>query len=279
MISAYVGLVAMAVYALSSYSQLRWFANNWVISQNNGTTKVIPAPNPALSTAVIAIVSHGIYVALEMKTKSGIDLSFFNVGCLVSLAINIAVLLSSIRQPVHTLFFIVFSIAILTIFSSMLVGTTATPRTNISAELLTHILMSIVAYSILALAACQAAVLLVFEGRLRRRMSLRFVRSLPPLETMETVLFQWLSTGLFLLTIAISSGFIFLYDQFSEHVTQHHTVLSMGSWIVYTTIFIGHYFFGWRGSTTSRWILVGFVLLMTGYFGTKFIIEFILVRG
>ena len=279
MISAYVGLVAMAVYALSSYSQLRWFANNWVISQNNGTTKVIPAPNPALSTAVIAIVSHGIYVALEMKTKSGIDLSFFNVGCLVSLAINIAVLLSSIRQPVHTLFFIVFSIAILTIFSSMLVGTTATPRTNISAELLTHILMSIVAYSILALAACQAAVLLVFEGRLRRRMSLRFVRSLPPLETMETVLFQWLSTGLFLLTIAISSGFIFLYDQFSEHVTQHHTVLSMASWIVYTTIFIGHYFFGWRGNTTSRWILVGFVLLMTGYFGTKFIIEFILVRG
>ena len=279
MITAYVGLVAMAVYALSSYSQLRWFTNNWVISQNNGTTKVIPAPNPALSTAVIAIVSHGIYVALEMKTKSGIDLSFFNVGCLVSLAINIAVLLSSIRQPVHTLFFIVFSIAILTIFSSMLVGTTATPRTNISAELLTHILMSIVAYSILALAACQAAVLLVFEGRLRRRMSLRFVRSLPPLETMETVLFQWLSTGLFLLTIAISSGFIFLYDQFSEHVTQHHTVLSMASWIVYTTIFIGHYFFGWRGSTTSRWILVGFVLLMTGYFGTKFIIEFILVRG
>ena len=279
MISAYVGLVAMAVYALSSYSQLRWFTNNWVISQNNGTTKVIPAPNPALSTAVMAIVSHSIYVALEMKTKSGIDLSFFNVGCLVSLAINIAVLLSSIRQPVHTLFFIVFSIAILTIFSSMLVGTTATPRTNISVELLTHILMSIVAYSILALAACQAAVLLVFEGRLRRRMSLRFVRSLPPLETMETVLFQWLSTGLFLLTIAISSGFIFLYDQFSEHVTQHHTVLSMASWIVYTTIFIGHYFFGWRGSTTSRWILVGFVLLMTGYFGTKFIIEFILVRG
>ena len=141
MISAYVGLVAMAVYALSSYSQLRWFTNNWVISQNNGTTKVIPAPNPALSTAVIAIVSHGIYVALEMKTISGIDLSFFNVGCLVSLAINIAVLLSSIRQTVHTLFFIVFSIAILTIFSSMLVGTTATQRTNISAELLTHILM------------------------------------------------------------------------------------------------------------------------------------------
>ena len=279
MISAYVGLAAVALYALSSYSQLRWFANNWMPSHKNGIATVIPAPNPALSTSLIAILSHGIYVVLEIKTDSGIDLSFFNVVCLVSLAVNMAVLLASIRQPVHTLFFIVFSIAILTIFSSMLVGTTAAPRPNISAELLTHIVMSVFAYSLLALTACQAAILLIFEGRLRRHMSLRFLRSLPPLETMEAVLFQWLSTGLFLLTIAISSGFIFLYDQFSEHVTQHHTVLSMASWTVYTIIFMGHYFFGWRGNITSRWILVGFVLLMTGYFGTKFVIEFVLDRG
>ena len=277
--SAYVGLLAVAFYALSFYSQLRWFAQNGKPSHETSVAKATLMAAPALAISIVAMVIHGVYVTFKIQTDSGIDLSFFNVGVLVSLTINTAFLIASIRQPVHNLFLIVFSIAIVTIVGSILVDRTATPRTNISPGLLAHILMSIIAYSILTLTACQAAILLIFDSRLRQHISLRFIRLLPPLETMEALLFQWLSTGLLLLTIAITSGFIFLYDQFSEHVTQHHTVLSLASWIVYMALLLGNYLFGWRGSTISRWVLVAFALLMIGYFGTKFVIEFVLDRG
>ena len=68
-------------------------------------------------------------------------------------------------------------------------------------------------------------------------------------------------------------------NKFSEHLSQHHTVLSVASWVVYTSLLAGHTKFGWRGVTTTRWSLVAFVLLALAYFGTKFVIEFLLHRG
>ena len=96
---------------------------------------------------------------------------------------------------------------------------------------------------------------------------------------MEALLFQWLWAGVALLTISIASGIAFRSDQFSNQVSQHHTVFSIASWVVYAALLTGHRRFGWRGATTTRWTLVAFFLLMLGYFGTKFVIEFLLGRG
>jgi ABC-type uncharacterized transport system permease subunit len=41
----------------------------------------------------------------------------------------------------------------------------------------------------------------------------------------------------------------------------------------------GRFRFGWRGRTALRWTLVGFVVLMLAYFGSKFVLELVLHRG
>jgi ABC-type uncharacterized transport system permease subunit len=149
------------------------------------------------------------------------------------------------------------------------------PIASPAQPLIWHILLSIVAYSILFMAACQSVLLAVLEDRLRNKQTFTLVRLLPPLQTMESLLFSLLSAGVATLTLAIATGFIFLEDVFAQRVV-HHTVLSLASWLVFSTLLAGHYLLGWRGSTAIRWTLIGFTLLLLGYFGSKFVIEILL---
>ena len=266
------GIAAIFFYSLGSYSQVRTFVSRTVTRESDLARFTLPA-----------VLFHAIFVYSVLGTNSGIDLSFFNVAALISLAITAAIILASIRQPVHSLYLFVFLISILTVSACLVVNTlvsspTATPR-SVSAPLLLHIVVSVVAYSVLTLAACQSILVLTMEWRIRKRAAGELLQILPPLESLEAMLFRFLWWGLAILTFSIGTGFLFLADKFSEHLSQHHTVLSVASWIVYASLLAGHTKFGWRGVTTTRWSLIAFVLLALAYFGTKFVIEFLLQRG
>ena len=141
-----------------------------------------------------------------------------------------------------------------------------------------HVLVSVLAYSILLMAALQSILVGVAERNIRARSHILMLRILPPLETMEHLLFVMLWVGFAGLTIAIASGFFYLEDMFAQHVV-HHTVLSSASWFVYVVLLTGRVAFGWRGTAAVRWTLAAFALLLLGYFGSKFVLEVLLGRG
>ncbi|MBT3197796.1 MAG: cytochrome c biogenesis protein CcsA, partial [Gammaproteobacteria bacterium] len=47
------------------------------------------------------------------------------------------------------------------------------------------------------------------------------------------------------------------------------------SWLVFATLLWGRHRHGWRGRTAIRWTLSGFGALFLGYFGSRFVVEFI----
>ena len=269
---ALAGIAAILFYSLASYAPVRALANRTVARESNLARFTLPA-----------LLFHAIFVYGILGTSSGIDLSFFNVAALISLAITASMILASIQQPLHSLYLFVFLISILTLSACLVANAlvsvpTATPR-SVSAPLLLHIVVSVFAYSILTLAACQSILVLTMEWRIRNRAAAELLRALAPLESLEAMLFRFLWWGLTILTVSIGTGFLFLADKFSAHLSQHHTVLSVASWVVYASLLAGHKKFGWRGVTTTRWSLVAFVLLALAYFGTKFVIELLLQRG
>src|SRR5690625_2145637 len=103
------------------------------------------------------------------------------------------------------------------------------------------------------------------------------VSLLLPFQTMETLLLDMLWAGVLLLTLFILSGFVFLDDMFAQHVA-HKTVFSLAAWVIYVVLLWGRHRVGWRGYTAIRWTLAGFVLLMLAYFGSKLVLELILIR-
>ncbi|MEY3785905.1 MAG: hypothetical protein RLZ75_110, partial [Pseudomonadota bacterium] len=72
-------------------------------------------------------------------------------------------------------------------------------------------------------------------------------------------------------------GFIFIENLFAQHLV-HKTVLSILAWIIFTGLLIGRSRYGWRGQTAIQWTLIGFILLLLAYFGSKLVLELILHR-
>jgi ABC-type uncharacterized transport system permease subunit len=101
----------------------------------------------------------------------------------------------------------------------------------------------------------------------------------PPLMVMENLLFKIITLGFILLTVTLASGMFF-----SEHIFgmplqfNHKTVFSFASWVIYAGLLFGRYQYGWRGLIAIRWTLVGFILLMLAYIGSKFILQVLLQK-
>jgi ABC-type uncharacterized transport system permease subunit len=105
------------------------------------------------------------------------------------------------------------------------------------------------------------------------------IRSLPPVETMETLLFQLITVGFVLLTITLLSGIGFSSQLFGKaFVFNHHTVLSLLAWCSFATLLGGRLFAGWRGQFAVQWTLASFILLLLAYFGTRFVLEVLLAQ-
>ena len=217
-----------------------------------------------------ALGAHTFSVYLILHQPGGINLSVTSVGSLVSWLVVALVLLSSLRQNINNLFIGVFPMAAITALLALATGIDAGKAYD--SGLISHILLSMLAYSIFTIATIQAILLSRQESALKHHHTRGLVSSLPPLQTMERLLFEMISTGLILLTGSLISGFLFFEDLFAQHLV-HKTVLSLIAWLLYATLLFGRATFGWRSNTAVRWTISSFITLAVGFFGSKMVIE------
>lgn len=142
-----------------------------------------------------------------------------------------------------------------------------------------HFLMAMLAYSLFTLAALHAILMAVAEKRLHRGRLTPFFAGLPPLLTMESLLFRLIHIAFLLLTLTVASGAIFSESIFGKALTfNHKTVFAILSWVIFAHLLAGRHFRGWRGRKALRWTLAGFVALLLAYVGSRFVLEVILGR-
>lgn len=266
-VSAVMGIGAATAYLTGAYFQLRSFSEN-----TEARTPVL------IALATAGAILHAGACFHMIATDSGLNLGLFSSASLVTWIMLVSVLLATTRLPVLNLLMLIQPLAAASVIAGLIwSGSPAAviPLDLLDNALLSHIALSITAYSILFMAACQSILVAVLEHRLRRKKTIRLLRVLPPLQTMESLLFNLLWAGIAVLTLAILSGFLFLEDMFAQRVV-HHTVLALASWGVYAVLLAGHHLLGWRGTTAVRWTLIAFALLVLGYFGSKFVIEVLL---
>lgn len=223
-----------------------------------------------------ALIAHGIVCYMMLITQAGIHLNVLSVTNLVAMIVVLVIALANIRLPVENLYIFLFPISIVALLAASVAPPRGEPLVDISTALLSHILISLAAYSALMMAAVQSIMLAAQERHLKTP-SKPTLTILPPLETMEHLLVAMLWIGLVLLSGAILSGYLFFENIFDRQVV-HHIVLTSLSWLVYAFFLIGRYLFGWRGLTAVRWTLVAFSLLVLGYLGSKFVLEYLLQR-
>ncbi len=143
-----------------------------------------------------------------------------------------------------------------------------------------HMAVAMLAYSLLTIAALHAGLMALVERRLHEKTLLATFAGLPPLLTMERLLFRLLGAGFVLLTLALGSGILFSEELFGRPLQfTHKTVFALLSWATFAALLVGRHFRGWRGRTAIRWTLSGFALLLLGYLGSKLVLEVLLQRA
>lgn len=231
-----------------------------------------------LAIGAAAVVLHAFILYDGAQPPDGINLSFTGAFALVAWVVACLYLIASLWRPVDNLGVIVMPVAALTVILDWLVPATA-PVALSSRPQAVHIVVALVAYSLLCLAAIQSVMLLLQENRLRHKQPGGFLRALPPIQTMEATLFQMIALGFALLTVTLVTGIVFSERLFGTPFKfTHHIVLAALGWAVYAVLLLGHWRFGWRGRTAVRWTLGGFALLVLAYFGSKFVLQVILAR-
>lgn len=140
-----------------------------------------------------------------------------------------------------------------------------------------HLVVSLLAYSLFAIAALHALLMATLEKQLHRGAALQ--RGAPPLLTLEAVLFKTVALGFIALSLSVFSGVVFSEEVFGTPLQfTHKIVFAVLSWLVFGGLLLGRYFRGWRGRVALYWTLSGFALLMLAYIGTQFVLEVLLHR-
>ncbi|MFT5083296.1 MAG: ABC-type uncharacterized transport system permease subunit [Lentisphaeria bacterium] len=223
----------------------------------------------------LGLLAHASTLYTSMATEGGIQLGFFKVALLFFFVINLLVLVSSTKKPLHNLFVFLLPLSIVGLLVGQIFDSPLTKDNQLTPSLIAHILLSVLAYSLLTIASLQALLLAYQSRQLKRKHFHGIMGLMPPLQTMETLLFELVWAGFVFLSLSILTGVIFIDDIFAQKLS-HKTVFSILSWGTYAVLLSGRHSLGWRGPSAIRWVLGGFAALMLAYFGSKFVLEVLL---
>ncbi|MCJ0825091.1 cytochrome c biogenesis protein CcsA [Luteimonas sp. 50] len=229
-----------------------------------------------LLPAAVAVGLHVAVHALAWRQSGGMDMHFFAALSLVGLGMAALTLFVAAGGRMAALGVVVYPLA-----AAMLLGYAGYGHRIAEAldwRLQLHAWCALLAYATLAIAALLALMLWLQERALRRHRFDRWLRALPPLTELESLLFRTIAAGFVLLTATLLTGVLFVEDLLAQHLV-HKTVLSVLSWLLFGGLLLGRWRYGWRGRVAVRWTLAAMALLVLAFFGSKFVLELVLHRG
>jgi hypothetical protein len=171
-----------------------------------------------------------------------------------------------------------------------------------------HLVLGVMAYSFMTLAALQSVLMAIAERALLKPPPMGSIRinpggpgstatsavpgpagragwgawieTLPPLMALERLLFHLITAGFVFLSLTVLTGIVFSEAAFGRPFSlDHKTVFTLLSWSLFATLLVGRRLHGWRGRTALRLTLGGFTLLMLAYAGSRFVLEVFLGRA
>ena len=237
-----------------------------VTSLNPGNWRLLPLLPWAL---------HAWLVFAAMLAGGAVSLGLFTALSAVAALIVMAYAVAAWRYPLGGMQGVVLAIAAILVLLQGLFDD-ATPLLHApDFSLIAHLLASLTAYSLFGIAALHALFILMLERSLHRHPLANAVSGLPPLLTLERLMFRLIQAGFAVLSLTLLSGVVFA----GGVPLTHMTVFGMASWVIFGWLLLGRMRHGWRGRRAVYWTLGGFATLFLAYMGSQFVYEFLLDRS
>ena len=228
---------------------------------------------------LVALVAHG--VALHSAIFPGEEMRF-GFGVAMSLMVWLAICfywVETLYTRLDGLHAVVMPAGVLASTIPMFFPGEHVLANAASPAFRAHFVIAMLAYSLFTLAALHALLMSVAGRQLHNARFSRLLTSLPPLMTMEALLFRLIAIAFSLLTLTLATGVMFSESLFGQAFrVDHKTIFAAISWLLFGALLLGRNLWGWRGRIALRWTLAGFVALMLAYVGSRFVIEVVLQR-
>lgn len=251
------------------------YLSTWIYQAHQLSKRAQPNPHYIIFGVGLGVIPHAAGIYATIFAQEGLMLGFFRVASLIFLVINLLVGLSCLRKPLHNLFVFILPLSTMSLIVSLVFESPITQSNTLDNGMVSHILLSLIAYSLLTIASLQALLLAYQNKQLKARHFHNVVGILPPVETMEKLLFELVWSGFIFLSLSLGTGIIYI-ENILEQQLSHKTVFSILSWVIYAVLLLGRHFLGWRGKLAVQCIIGGFIALMLSYFGSKLVIEIII---
>lgn len=266
---------ALGALGIALYLAVTWRLASRLSSPEDRASRL---PLPALLTILGGLLAHAGVLYQSVISEAGVNLALLNAASLIAWVVAALVLLATLSRPAESLGLFVLPFAALSIALLLLFPQQRLLSAEMGSGVQIHVLVSVLAYGLLTLAALQAVLVWLQDRALRAKHYGTLQRALPPLTTQEALLFQLIAAGFFFLSLSLVTGVMFVDDLLGQHLV-HKTVLAVAAWLVFGTLLWGRWRHGWRGRNVVRWCLIGFASLVLAYFGAKLVLEMVLDRA
>lgn len=135
-----------------------------------------------------------------------------------------------------------------------------------------HLLISLLSYAILTVAALHALMHLQLDRALKRKAISPMIQALPSLLEIERHMFAQIRWAAWLLGIGILTGLVWQWETSAHFALLNHKVLlAVFSWAVLIWLLLQNKRSAWHGRRASFIVLAAYTLLLLAYFGVKLI--------
>src|SRR5687767_5292864 len=267
---------ALILYLITSLAYSALAVYFWRTRWATAAPATVPRPHHRRLEHLLILVPLVLHAKLlygSVFAGNGVHLG---IGNAISLIVWLTVLiysLSSLFYNVEGLQAIVMPVAaVCALLPALSPAAPALPNTGVAAFRL-HLLISMLAYSLFTIASLHVLLMALLERRLHGGNLPVALQRLPPLLTMETLLFRIISAGFVLLPLTLASGIFYSEELFGAAMRfNHKTVFGVLSWLIFAALLGGRHRYGWRGRVAVRWTLTGFLMLVLAYVGSKFVL-------
>jgi ABC-type uncharacterized transport system permease subunit len=140
-----------------------------------------------------------------------------------------------------------------------------------------HILVSVLTYGLLTLAACASLAVFLQERALKRKRPTRLTRMLPAIVDGEALSGRLLAVSEGVLGLGLVTGMATQYFETGALLRLDHKVLlSLIAFALIGALLVGHRVCGVRGRIAARIVLVSYLLVTLAYPGVKFVTQVLL---
>jgi ABC-type uncharacterized transport system permease subunit len=230
----------------------------------------------------VALALHGAvlfpsFMAPSLLAESGPNLDFAHAVSLIAWLTGLVYWLASFSTGLQGLPALVAAFGAVAVLLPLLLPGEHRSTHAMLPLFQAHMIIALIAYSLFTVAAMHAAIMAAQEKHLRQAVQSGLFARLPPLMSMESMLFRLVGAGFVLLTMVVASGLLFALQVHGAALPLNHmTVFGIVSWLVFGGLLLGRRAWGWRGRQAARWTLTGFFFLVLAYLGTRFVAEVIL---